>query len=88
MDRTRSRPSLMARIIETQKRASYASRDMHQTRRRDISFSERYRGTEYETPTPVLVADEPLMSRGRSFVLVLGAAALTVSGAVLVAAPS
>ena len=88
MDRIRTRPTLMARIMEAQKRAAYADREPRATRHRDVSFAERYRGTEYETRSPVLVTHEPPVSRGRSFVIVLGAAALSMTGALLAASPS
>jgi hypothetical protein len=37
--------------------------------RRDVSYAELYRGTEYETRTTVAAAATPV-SRGRTFVLV------------------
>ena len=87
MDHPRTRPSLRTRIVEAQSRATYSVDRSHFTPRRQGSFVERYRGTEYETPVTVLVVREPLLSRGRSFVLVVGAAAVGIAGVLLAAAP-
>lgn len=88
MDRTSSRPSLRTRIIEAQTRATYTVDSAYSTRRRKESFVERYRGTEYETPSTVIVVREPLVSRGRSFVLLMGATVVCVAGVILAAAPA
>ena len=81
------RPSLRTRIVEEQARATYSTAQSHLAPRRKPSFTERYRGTEYETPTTVSATREPLMSRGRSLVLVAGAAAVGMTGLLLTAAP-
>jgi hypothetical protein len=81
-----NRPSLRTRIVEAQARATYSIDQSHLAPRRKPSFSERYRGTEYETPTTVSVTREPLMSRGRSLVLVAGTAAVGMTGLLLTAA--
>ena len=87
MDHTSTRPSLLSRIVEAESRTSSSVDRSHFTPPRQESFVERYRGTEYETPRTVLVVRKPLMSRGRSFVLVVGAAAVGMAGMLLAAAP-
>lgn len=88
MNRTASRPSLRTRIIETQTRATYSVDGTYLARHRQESFVERYRGTEYESPTTILVVREPLVSRGRSLVLVMGATVVGVTAVILAAAPA
>jgi hypothetical protein len=87
MDHAPTRPSLRTRITEAQPRATYSVDRSHFAPRRQESFVERYRGTEFESPTTVVAVREPLMSRGRSFVLIVGAAAIGVTGVLLAAAP-
>lgn len=87
MDHAPTRPSLRTRIIEAESRPTYAIDRSYFTPRRQESFVERYRGTEYETPTTVHVVREPIMSRGRSLVLVVGAAVVGMTAVLLAAAP-
>ena len=49
--------------------------------RREPSFTERYRGTEFETPVQVARPDAPI-ARGRAFVLVSGATLILTTLAV------
>ena len=88
MDHTPIRTSLRARIVAAQSRPTYSVDRSYFAPSRQESFVERYRGTEYERPAAVVTAREPLMSRGRSFVLVVGAAAIGIASMLLVAAPS
>jgi hypothetical protein len=78
-----TRPSLRTRIVEAESRATCPIDQSYLTPRREPSFTERYRGTEYETPTTVRVIREPLMSRGRSALLVAGTAAVGMTGLLL-----
>jgi hypothetical protein len=87
MTQARTVPSLRARIAEAQSRTTYSIDQSWLTPRREVSYTERYRGTEYETPSTVRVTREPILSRGRSFVL-LASAALCVIAAALVAVSS
>jgi hypothetical protein len=75
--------SLMTRVAETQRRAALARDGRRAPRPQKPSFVERYRGTEYETVGAVTfapAAPEPAVSRGRLFVLVMGAAAVGLFG--------
>ena len=86
MNRTSSRPSLLTRISETKSRATTTvDRAYHQAPRQE-SFVERYRGTEFESRTTSIMAHQDHMSRGRSFVIVVGVAVLSLVGTLLVAA--
>jgi hypothetical protein len=49
----------------------------------ELSFTERYRGTEFDTGGWVVLIGEPIASRGRAFVLVSGAAALALMTSLL-----
>jgi hypothetical protein len=75
-ERTKTRPSLRARIVETESRARISVEEARRTptRRLEPSFVERYRGTEYETVTVALPDREPTRARGRAFVLLAGSA--------------
>jgi hypothetical protein len=83
MTATRTRASLLSRILEAQRRAAAAEYEPRQTRRPSVSFTERYRGTEYESLSPVVTVHEPAISRGRAFVIVSGAAVFGLTGLVL-----
>ena len=84
MNQVRTRPSLRTRIEEAQARATYTAARSYVPPRREGSFVEQYQGTEYERPVTMLTMREPLVTRGRSFVLVIGAVVGTVG--ILVAA--
>jgi hypothetical protein len=88
MTQVRTRPSLRTRIVEAQSRTTYSIDQSHLATRREMPFTERYRGTEYETPATVPVTREPLVSRGRTLVLVAGTAAVAMTGLILTAVPS
>jgi hypothetical protein len=53
-----------------------------------MSFTERYRGTEFETIATVATTHEPSVSRGRTFVLVSGLACITLCAAMVLASGS
>jgi hypothetical protein len=76
----------MTRIMETQRRAAVARDERRPPRRTQPTFSERYRGTEFDSWSTLIAepADQPVMERGRQFVIVSGAAAVCLI--VLVAA--
>lgn len=83
MQTVHTHQSLMTRISETQRRAAQARDERQAPRRQKPSFVERYRGTEFEAASayvaPVLTP-EPVVSRGRLFVLVMGMAAIGLFG--------
>jgi hypothetical protein len=83
MTAVRTRASLLSRIREAQRRAAAAEYQPRQTRRPSVSFVERYRGTEYESLSPVVTVHEPAISRGRAFVLISGAATFGMAGLIL-----
>ena len=79
----------MARINEKQRQAVIAGHETRPIRRRrQQSYAERYRGTEFETVKYTAPAGEPVVSRGRAFVLVTGAATIGFCGLVVHAALS
>ncbi len=81
-----TKPSLLTRISEAKSQASTTvDRSYHETPRQE-TFAERYRGTEFESHTPVMVVHQDHISRGRSFVIVVGTAVMSVLGMLLVAA--
>ena len=80
MNAARTRASLLSRVLETQRRAAAAQYEPRHTRRTEMSFTERYRGTEFDNLSGDVVIREPAISRGRAFVLVSGAATLLVAG--------
>jgi hypothetical protein len=83
MNAARTRSSLLYRVLEMQRRAAAAEYQSRRTRRSEISFTERYRGTEFETLDSVVTISEPSMSRGRAFVIMSGSATLGLAGLVL-----
>jgi hypothetical protein len=83
MNAARTRSSLLTRVLEVQRRAAAAEYEARRTRGSDVSFTERYRGTEFETLGAVVTIREPAMSRGRAFVIVTGSATLGLAGLVL-----
>jgi hypothetical protein len=89
MQAVHTRQSLMKRIVETQRQAAISRDEAQPPRRRQPSFTERYRGTEFETAVRVMPhGHEPVMSRGRAFVLASGAAAIGMLGLIVNAALS
>lgn len=86
MNRTSSRPSLLTRITEGQSRAKITVDRSYREAPRQESFVERYRGTEFDTAAPEIVIHREHMSRGRSFVLVVGTASVSLVGLLLAAA--
>ena len=87
MDRIHTKPSLLTRIVEAQALSTSIPATAAPSRRNDVSFVERYRGTEFESPSPVMVARQPVVSRGRSFVLLLGATVLGLLGMLVATSP-
>ncbi|HKZ91494.1 MAG TPA: hypothetical protein VJZ50_05095 [Candidatus Limnocylindrales bacterium] len=83
MNAARTRSTLLTRVIETQRQAAASRYDDRRTHRRQVSFAERYRGTEFETLSTALVVREPHISRGRTFVLVTGAATIGLAGVII-----
>jgi hypothetical protein len=84
MQAVQPRQSLMTRILETQRRAALARDEAYRPRRRQPTFTERYRDTEYAMVVTVFPqAREPVISRGRLFVLVSGAAAIGMLGLIV-----
>jgi hypothetical protein len=67
--RERTPVSLGTMVRDAHMRASTRSDHPKARLRRDLSYAELYRGTEYETRTTVAAAATPI-SRGRTFVLV------------------
>ena len=51
------------------------------------TFTERYRGTDYESHVKKVVVSEPLMSRARTVLLVSASAVAVVAGGMLGAGP-
>lgn len=88
MNQPRRRASLLTRIAQTQERARTTPHPSPHERRREPSFVERYRGTEWETPSsPVIVADE-VPARGQVYVwltlsAIVGTTALLIGGSIL-----
>jgi hypothetical protein len=83
MNAARTRASLLSRVLETQRRAAAAAYQPRETRRTEMSFTERYRGTEFETPVAVVTLHQPVISRGRSFVILGGAVTVGLAGLIL-----
>jgi hypothetical protein len=83
MNAARTRASLLSRVLETQRRAAAAEYQPRHTRRVEVSFTERYRGTEFETLAPVMTMPRSSISRGRAFVIMSGAATLGLAGLIL-----
>ena len=87
MNQPRTHASLLNRIVQADERAKIAPYLSPDTRR-EPSFVERYRGTEWETPrSPVIVSDKP-PARGHAYVWVtlsamLATTALIIAGASL-----
>lgn len=86
MNRTASRPSLLTRISEAKSQASTAGGHSYRETPRQESFVERYRGTEFESPMRQVVVRHDHISRGRSFVIVVGGATSSLLGMMLMAA--
>lgn len=86
MNRTASRPSLLTRISETKSRATTTVDRSYREAPRQESFVERYRGTEFESPTTEMAVQHDHVSRGRSFVLVVGVAVVGLLGMILASA--
>ena len=84
-----SRPSLYTRISEERTRATLPAQAIRPAPRTVQSFTERYRGTEFETHFATSrVTREPIVSRGRAFVLLAGIATSTLLGILLGAMPA
>jgi hypothetical protein len=83
MNAARTRASLLSRVLEMQRRAAAAEYESRRTRRSEVSFTERYRGTEFDIVGPVMTIHEPSISRGRAFVIMTGSATLGLAGLVL-----
>lgn len=88
MERSDTRPSLHQRIARTEERAAYVVDRSVLERPREPSFSERYRGTAYETPVRVAPSHEPPLSRGRYFVLVGAVGVAGMIGLILAVSPA
>ncbi len=86
MNRMTSRPSLLTRITEAKSQASTTVNRSYRETPRQESFVDRYRGTEFETPTMQFVVHHDHISRGRSFVIVVGCAVVSLLGMMLMAA--
>jgi len=86
MNRTSSRPSLLTRISESKSRATSTVDRSYYSSPRQESFVDRYRGTEFESPTREFVVPQDHVSRGRSFVVVVGVALVGLIGTLLVTA--
>lgn len=85
----RTRPSLGTRILEHQRGITTIPAGGSGIRKPTTqSFTERYRGTEYETCVRRVVVSEPLISRGRQLWIVSGTAVAVVIGVVLAATPA
>ena len=83
MNAARTRSSLLFRVLETQRRAAADEYAALRPRRQEASFTERYRGTEFETVSEVVTVVEPAISRGRAFVCISGAATFGMAALVL-----
>ena len=68
MNAARTRSSLLFRVLETQRRAAADEYEPSAPGATEMSFTERYRGTEFETLSEVVTVAEPAISRGRAFV--------------------
>jgi hypothetical protein len=85
----RSRPSLRARIDERKHGITYIPTGVSGiTKPVTQSYTERYRGTEFEMHVRRVVVSEPLISRGRTAWLVAATAVSVVVGVWLAAAPA
>jgi len=87
MNQRYSRRSLLARIVEGETQVGYVVDRSYLVPTRTESFVERYRGTEFESPTPELVVHQQHMSRGRTFVIIGGAVAVGLVGTLVAAIP-
>lgn len=88
MERSATRPSLYQRIAQTEVRAAYVVDRSVLERPREPSFSERYRGTAFETPVRVTPGYEPALSRGRYLVLVGAVGLVGIVGFALAISPA
>jgi hypothetical protein len=59
----------------------------HAPRRADASFTERYRGTAYDSRPLVAVAPDPEIARGRMFVIVSFASLTALAAAIVLSQP-
>lgn len=89
MSFARPYPSLRTRILENgSKYGTIPSGHASLAKPPQQSFAERYRGTEYETHWTTAPVAEPAVSRGRTMVLVVGAAVTGVLILLLTATPA
>ena len=85
MYQSQTRTSLLTRVVRAEERARTSPRPSQHARDREPSFVERYRGTDWETPSsPVVVVEAP-PARGHAFVWVtlgamVGTTALLIGG--------
>ena len=85
----RTRASLRTRILEHQQGQTTIPAGRSGIRKPDErTFSERYRGTDFETHVEKVVVSEPLMSRARTVLLVSASAVAVVAGVMLGAGPA
>ena len=94
MSTTRTRPSLLGRINANQHELATIPAGRSGIEKPMVeSFSERYRGTEYEgyassVHTPSVGAPEPLLSNGRLFMLGSATTVTVLLGVMLAAVPA
>ncbi|CAN5722033.1 hypothetical protein BH23CHL8_BH23CHL8_26180 [soil metagenome] len=55
--------------------------------RRDISFTERYRGTPFQAPPPMLVIEDPGIAKGRARVFMAMVATFTLIALIVFSQP-
>ena len=87
MNQPRTHASLLTRVVQAEERAKAAAYQSPDAPRQEPSFVERYRGTEWETPSSVVVVDSA-PARGHTFVWVtlsamIATTALIIGGSIL-----
>jgi hypothetical protein len=87
MTLARTFPTLRSRILEVQSRRAYTADPFRITPKPVVSYTERYRGTQYATPRPAPATPQPSVSRGRVFVLLSGLGAVAFIACIVAVAP-
>ena len=82
MNQPHTRASLLTRIGQVQERAKATDYQSTDVQRQQPSFVERYRGTEWETPSSVIVVKSN-PARGRTFVWVTLSAMIATTALII-----
>lgn len=76
MRSARTLDTLSARIDDRRDQTSWLLMRQEAPRPHQSTFTERYRGTEFETPVSIVVRQDEGVARGRLFVLMAAASSL------------